>query len=138
MLVEKTHIAVRKLFAEHLFDSLGQQTAVQTDEALLRQLANQSSDILMLNIRVGIEFRTLGGIGCLHIIHHKIQTTLRVAILRVLMAVKHICFSYLIISFSHERNLHLVLNLLNGCVVMNSEMRKDGGECLFRRKCSNC
>ena len=138
MLVEEAHIPIGELFAEHLFDALGEETAVETDESLLRQLTDKSSDVLMLHIRVRIKFRSLRRIGSLHIVHHEIETTLRVAVLGVLMAIKHICFSHLIITLRHKRDLHLVLDILNAHDVMNPQMRKERSQRFLRRKCTNC
>ena len=58
--------------------------------------------------------------------------------LRVLMAVQHVRFRYLIVSLCHKRNLHLVLDLFYGCIVMYSQVREDGRQRLLGRKCTNC
>ena len=138
MLIEQAHVTVAQLFAEHLFDTLGQQTTVQTNETLFRQLADKRRNVLVLHVRVRVKLRTFCGIARLHIIHHKVQTTLRVAVLRVLMAIQHVCFRYLVITFCHKCYLYLVLNLLHGSVVMNSQMREDGCHRFIGRKCTYC
>ena len=120
VLVEQLHVTVAEFFAEHRFDTLGKQTTVETDEALLGQLADEGSDILMLHVGVGIEFRTFGCIGCLNIVHHEVQTTLRLAVLGVSLAIEDEGFGYLIVSLRHERHLHLVLDLLDRQLVMYS------------------
>ena len=138
VLVEQAHVAVAQLFAEHLFDALGQQTTVETNEALLGQLADEGSDVLVLHVRVGIEFRTLCGIGCLDVVHHEVQTALRVAILGVLMTIQHVCFGYLIVSLCHQSNLHLILDLFYGSLITYSQVRQDVCERFLGRKCTNC
>ena len=125
MLIEQVHVLVAELLTEHLFDTLGEQTAVQTNEALFRKFTDQGRDVLVLHVSIGIELRTLGSIGSLHVVHHEIQTTLGLAILGVTLTIEDERFRYLIISLRHECNLYLVLDILNGQIVMYSQVRKD-------------
>ena len=118
MLVQQTHVLVAQLLAVHLFDALGQQTAVQTDEALFRQLADQRSDVLVLYVRVRVKFRTLCCITCLNVVHHEIQSLLSLTILRMTLAIEDERLRYLVVSLCHQRHLYLVLDLLNGLSVM--------------------
>ena len=105
---------------------------------MLRKFTDQGRDVLVLHVSVCVELTTLCGVGCLHVIHHEVQTALRVAILGVLMAIEHVCFRNLIISLCHQRNLHLVLDLLYGHIVMYSQVREDGRQRLLGRKCPYC
>ena len=134
MLVQQTHVLVAQLLAVHLFDALGQQTAVQTDEALLRQLADQRSDVLVLYVRVRVKFRTLCCVTCLHIVHHEIQTLLGLTVLGVTLTIEDERFRHLIITLRHQRHLYLVLDLLYGLFVTYSEVRKNRTQCLFGSK----
>ena len=134
MLVQQTHVLVAQLLAVHLFDALGQQTAVQTDEALLRQLADQRSDVLVLYVRVRIEFRTLCCVTCLNVVHHEIQTLLGLTVLGVTLTIEDERLRYLVVSLCHQRHFYLVLDLLNGLSVTYSEVRQDRTQCLFGSK----
>ena len=58
MAVEQTQVFVRQLLAVHLLDAVGQQTAVQADEVPLREFADQRGDVLVLDVGVGVVFRS--------------------------------------------------------------------------------
>ncbi len=136
MLIQEIHVLVAQLLAKHLFDALSQQTAVQSDKALLRQLTDQRSDVLVFHVGVGVELTALRRVARLHVVHHEVQTTLRVAILVVLMTIQHVCLCHLIVALGHQRNLHLILNLFYGCFVTYSQVRQDTTERLLGSKCT--
>ena len=136
VLVEQVHVPIRELFTVHLFDTLGEQTTVETNESLLGKFANKGCDVLVLYVGIGVEFRTFGCVGRLDIVHHKVQTTLGLTILRVSLAIKDESFGYLVVTFCHEGHFDLVLDLLDCLSVTHTKVREDSTQCLFRSKCT--
>ena len=55
MVFEQLYILVRELFAVHFLETVAENPAVHPDESLLRELAHQGGDILILDIGVRIE-----------------------------------------------------------------------------------
>ena len=55
MVFEQLYILVRELLAVHFLETVAENPAVHPDESLLRELAHQGGDILILDIGVRIE-----------------------------------------------------------------------------------
>ena len=73
MVGKHVDISVGQLLAIHLFDAVGQQPAVQPDEARLGQLAYKSGNVLVLYVCIGVILRARGGVGCFAIIGQESQ-----------------------------------------------------------------
>jgi hypothetical protein len=137
MAVEKTHIAVAQLLAVHLLQSVGEQPAVQADETLLWKFANQSGDVFLLHIGVGVVFAAGGGIFGFAVVDEEIEAVASLAVLGVALAIEHVAFSHGKVSLSHERYLHLVLNFLHCHSVADAHTGKDNRQVIFCRKPAN-
>ena len=125
---EEVDIAVGQLFAVHLFDAVGQQTAVQADEVALGKLADEGGDVLVLDIGVGIVFRTGGGIGGIDIVGEELEFFHGLAVLGVLLAIEYEVFGNGIITFLHKGHLDLVLYLLDGDAVVDVQSGENLGK----------
>ena len=62
MVGEEVDIFVSQLLTIHLFDTIYQHSAIQTDETLLWKFADKRCDILVFNVRIGVKLRTSGSI----------------------------------------------------------------------------
>ena len=80
MVGEQVDIFLGGLLAIHLLDAVGEQTAVETDEIRLGQLAYEGGDILVLYIGVGVILRACGCIGSLAIVGEELQFFHRLAV----------------------------------------------------------
>ena len=71
--VEQFEIAVGELLAVHLLDAVGEQAAVQADEVALGQLSDEGCDVLVLDVGVGVELRTGGGVGSFAVVGEELH-----------------------------------------------------------------
>ena len=138
MLVQQRDVLVCQFASVHLLDLLGQQASVQTDEALLGQLADKRCDVLVLHIGIGVVLTTLGGIRGLAVVHQELQASLCLAIFAMPIAVEHIGFCHLVIPLRHQGHLYLVLHLLYADAVMNPQVRQNRAQYLLGRKRISC
>ena len=125
MVVELVEILVGEGFAIHLLDAVGEQTAVQTDEAGLGELADERGDVLVLHVGVGVVLRTRGGILCLHVVGEELHLLQRLAVLGVLLAVEHEALRHLVVALAHQCFLNLVLDVLHADALLNVEVAED-------------
>ena len=89
MVCQLVNVLVSQLLAIHLLDAVGEQTAVQTDEVRLGQLANQRGDVLVLHIRIGVILRTGRCIHTLTVVAQELQLRQRLTVLHVCLTVQH-------------------------------------------------
>lgn len=104
----------------------------------LGRLADERSNVLVLHVGVGIEFRTLSRVGSLDIVHEELQTTLGLTILGMSLTIKHIRLGYLIVALGHQGHLDLVLDLLHTDAVMHTQARQDSTQGLLRSESTYC
>ncbi len=116
---QQVDVAVAHLFAVHLFDSVGEQAAVEADEAALRQFADKGSDVLVFHVGVGVELGTCSGVGSHHIVAKEVQLFHRLAVLGVLLTVEDEALGHIVVALLHQRHLNLVLNLLDGDAIVD-------------------
>ena len=117
MVVEQIEIFVRQLLAVHLLDAVRQQTAVQTYEVLLRQLTDKRGDVLVLDVGIGVVLAARSGIRGIAIVDQELQLLAILTILSVLLAIEHIALGHGEVTLRHERDLHLILYLLDAHAV---------------------
>ena len=110
---QQAEVFVREFLAVHLLDAVGQQPAVEPDEVLFGQFADQRGDVLVLDVGVGIVFRTRRGVRGIAVVDQEFELFAVFAILGVLLAVEHVALGHGEIAFGHERHLDLVLYLLD-------------------------
>ena len=125
MVGEQVDIFLGGLLAIHLLDAVGEQTAVETDEIRLGQLAYEGGDILVLYIGVGVILRACGCIGSLAIVGEELQFFHRLAVFGVALAIEHKGLCHLIVAFLHQGFLHLILDVLHLDTLMYVEMADD-------------
>ena len=114
MAVEQFEVTVGDFFAVHLLQPVGQQAAVETDEVLLGQLADERGDVLVLDVGVGVVFRAGGGVLGLAVVHQELQLVAHFAVFGMFLPVDDVGFGHLVVAFGHQRRLDLVLNLFDG------------------------
>ena len=125
MVFEQIHVAVAQLLAVHLLDAVSEQAAVQADETLLGQLADECGYVLVLHIGVGVVFGAGGGIGGVAVVHEEAHLVGRFAVVLVLLAVEHESLGHLKMAFGHECHLHLVLDVLHAHTVAEAQPLHD-------------
>ena len=128
MLLEQVQVFVRQLLAVHLLDAVGQQAAVQADEVLFRQLADQRGDVLVFDVGVGVVFRAGGGVLGLAVVHQELQLVAHFAVFGMFLPVDDVGFGHLVVAFGHQRRLDLVLNLFDGRAVRDADASQNLGE----------
>ncbi len=125
VVVEQIHISVRQLLAVHGFETVGQQAAVEADEVLLGQLADERGYVLVLDIGVGVVLRAAGGVRRIAVVYQKVEFLAVVALLGVLLAVEHVALGHGVVTLGHERDLDLILNLLDAHAVRDVHAAED-------------
>ena len=73
VLLEQGDVLVSQFFAEHLLDTVGEQTTVETDIAGLRQFADKGSDVLLLDVSVSVVFTSCSGIRCTAVVDEEVE-----------------------------------------------------------------
>ena len=125
MVRQQVDVAVGQLLAVHALDTVGQQAAVEADEAALGQLADKRGDVLVLHVGVGVVFGACGGVGGVDIVGQEAQFLHRLAVLGVLLAVEDEALGHVVVAFLHEGHLDLVLDFLDGDAVVDVESCED-------------
>ena len=128
MAVEQFEVTVGDFFAVHLLQPVGQQAAVETDEVLLGQLADERGDVLVLDVGVGVVFRAGGGVLGLAVVHQELQLVAHFAVFGMFLPVDDVGFGHLVVAFGHQRRLDLVLNLFDGRAVRDADASQNLGE----------
>ena len=62
MVLEQVDVAVGQFLAIHLLDLVAQEAAVEADESLLGQFADEGGDVLVLHVGVGVIFEPVAGL----------------------------------------------------------------------------
>ena len=127
MAVEQFEVTVGDFFAVHLLQPVGQQAAVETDEVLLGQLADERGDVLVLDVGVGVVFRAGGGVLGLAVVHQELQLVAHFAVFGMFLPVDDVGFGHLVVAFGHQRRLDLVLNLFDGRAVRDADASQNLG-----------
>ena len=141
MVFQQAEVFVREFLAVHLLDAVGQQPAVEPDEVLFGQFADQRGDVLVLDVGVGVVFRPRRGVLRVAVVDQEFEFFAVFAILGVLLAVEHVALGHGEIAFGHERHLDLVLYLLDIHAVGDmyaAEYRREvvvGGVSAYRKEC---
>ncbi len=134
MLVEQLEVAVGKFLAVHLADAVGEQAAVQADEAGLGELADQGGDVLLLDVGVGVVLAAGGRVGGRAVVDQEIQTVAHLTVFGVVLPVEHVGFRHGEVALAHERDLHLVLDFFHMHPVGDVDAAEDVGQGFFGRK----
>lgn len=132
VVAQKVEVAVRELLAVHLLQTVGQQAAVQADEVLLGQLADERGDVLVLDVGVGVVLRARRGVRGVAVVGQEAQLLALLALLGVALAVEHVALRHGEVALGHEGHLHLVLNLLDGHAVGDVHAAQYGREVVVR------
>ena len=111
VLLEQVQVFVRQLLAVHLLDAVGQQAAVQADEVLLRQLADQRGDVLVFDVGVGVVFRAGRRVRGVAVVDQKFEFLAVFALFGVFLAVEHVALGHREVTLGHQRHFDLILNL---------------------------
>ena len=119
MVVKFVYIFISKSLAVHLLDTVGEQATVQANEARLRELADERSDVLVLHVGIGIVLRACGCVRCMTIVGKELEFFERLAILRVKLTIYDERLSHLEVALTHQSLLHLVLNILHRDAIKN-------------------
>ncbi len=128
MVRQQLDIPVGQLLAVHRLDAVGQQATVEADEIRLRQFADQRSNILVLDVGVGIVLGPRGGVGSLAIVRQELHLLHRLAVLGVALAIEHKALGHVVVFFLHQGHFDLVLDFLDRDAVVDVEVRKDFGQ----------
>ena len=131
MLVQQAQVFVGQFLTVHLFQPLGEHTAVEPDEALLGQLADERGDILLLHVGVGVELAARSCVGGVAIINKEGKFVEHLAIFGVLLTVEHERLGYSKVFLSHQGYLHLVLYFLHAHPVGYVDAPEDVDEVFF-------
>ena len=121
-------VFIGQFLAVHLFDTVGEQTTVQTDEVRLGQLAYQRGNVLVLHVGIGIVLGSrsgIDGVGVLGEEHHLLKC---VAIFRMCLAIEDERLGHVVEALAHQGFLYLILDVLDGNVVVNVQMAKNLGD----------
>ena len=73
VLLKKRDILVCELFAEHLLDTVGEQTTVETDITCLWQFADKGGDVLLLDVGISIVLTACSGIGSAAVVDEEVK-----------------------------------------------------------------
>ena len=129
MVGEEVDIFVSHLFAIHLFDAVDKQAAVQPDESLLRQFADERSDVLVFDIGIGVKFRPCGSILCYTIVGEELHLLECLTVFCVLLAVDDETLCHLIETLLHQCCFHLVLYVFHLDVILDVQVGDDLRHC---------
>ena len=132
MVVQHLDILVRQLLAVHLLEAVGEHAAVQADEIRFGQLADERSHVLVLHVGIGVELASCRGVRSIAVLHEELQLVAHLPILGMPLAIKHISLGYRVVTLGHERDLHLVLDLLDRDAVGHADPAQDVGDHVLR------
>ena len=131
MVVEQVEVTVGEFLAVHRFDAVGQQASVDADETRLGQLTNQSGDVLLLHVGVGVVFRARGGVRSVDVVAQEVDFLTDLAVLGVFLAVQDVVFGHRVILFRHQGRFHLVLDFLDGHAVGHADAAQNAVKVLI-------
>ena len=131
VLVKQAQVLVGQLLAVHFLQPLGEHSAVEADEALLGQLADERGDVLLLHVGVGVELAACGCVGRVAIINKEGKFVEHLAVFGVLLAVEHERLGYGKVLLSHQGYFYLILNLFHAHAVGYVDAAKDVGQLLL-------
>ena len=121
VIVEQVEITLRSFFAVHLFETVAEQTAIQTNEIAFGKFTNERCQVFVLYIGIRVELRASGCIRCVAVIHQKTELLQSLAVFGVLVAIDNEGFGCGKESFGHQCHFHLVLDFLNAHVFCEEE-----------------
>ena len=124
---EQVDITVSHVFTIHFLNTVSKQTAVQTDEVRLGKFSNQSSNILMLNIGIGIILGTSSSICSLAIVRKELHLFKYFTVFSMALTIKHETLGHLVIAFAHQCLFHLILNIFHLDTLVHIQMTEDFG-----------
>ena len=131
VLVEQVKVAVRQFLAVHLADAVGQQAAVEPDEAGLGQFADEGGDVLLLDVGVGVVLAAGGRVRGRAVVDQEVQAVADFAVFGVVLPVEHVGFRHGEVALAHQRDFHLVLDFFDVHPVGNVHAAEDVGQGLF-------
>ena len=126
MVFQQAEVFVREFLAVHLLDAVGQQPAVEPDEVLFGQLADECGDVLVLDVGVGVVFRSRCRVLRVAVVDQKVELFAVLAVFGVFLAVEHVALGHGEVVFGHESHLDLVLDLLDAHAVGDVHAAQDG------------
>ena len=121
MIVEQVEITLRSFLAVHFFETVAEQTAIQTNEITFGEFTDERCQVFVFHIGVGIKLRTASGICCVAVIHQETELLQSLAVFGVLVAIDNEGFGCGKESFGHQCHFHLVLDFLNAHVFCEEE-----------------
>ena len=122
MVLEKSDIFVRHLLSIHLLHSVCKDTTIQTDEILLRKFADESGEILLLDICIGVILASGSRIFSLTILDEEIEMVTHFPVFHMSLSVKHVCLGHSKVLLGHKTDLHLILDLFHMHTLGNAYM----------------
>ena len=122
---EEVDIFLGQLLPVHLLDAVDEQTAVQADESLLRQFADEGRDVLVFDVGIGVKLGAGGGVLGNAVVRKELHLFKCLAVFGMLLAVDDEAFCYFVEAFFHQCRLHLVLDVLYFDVVLNVQIGED-------------
>ena len=89
VVLEQSYILVRQFLAVHLLESVGKNAAVESDEVLLRKLADESGKILLLDVCICVILAAGSCILSLAILDEEVKVVANLAILAMSLTIEH-------------------------------------------------
>ena len=92
----------------------------------------ERSHVLVLHVGIGVELASCRGVRSIAVLHEELQLVAHLPILGMPLAIKHISLGYRVVTLGHERDLHLVLDLLDRDAVGHADPAQDVGDHVLR------
>ena len=126
VVAQQVEVLVGQLLAVHLADAVGEQAAVEPDEVLFGQLADECGDVLVLDVGVGVVFRSRCRVLRIAVVDQEVELFAVLAVFGVFLAVEHVALGHGEVVLGHEGHLDLVLDLLDAHAVGDVHAAQDG------------
>ena len=134
VVIQQLQITVGYLLAIHIFEAVRQQTTIQADEVRFGKLAYQSSHILIFHIGIGIILTAGGRIGSITIVQQETEFVAHLAVLQMLLPVKHKRLCHGIVVLGHQSHLYLILYIFHTGSVADAHTAENIGDDILGSK----
>ena len=125
---QEVEVAFGGGFAVELADAVAEQAAVQADEALFGQFADERGDVLVLDVGVGVVLRARGRVDGVAVVEQELQLVAHLAVLGVALTIEHERFGHVVVARGHEGHFDLILDVLDTHAVAEGQPAVDGVE----------
>ena len=132
MVVQHLDILVRQLLAVYLLEAVGEHAAVQTDEFDLGSSPMSVAMFLFSTFGIGVELASCRGVRSIAVLHEELQLVRAPPDPRYAAGDKAYKLGYRVVTLGHERDLHLVLDLLDRDAVGHADPAQDVGDHVLR------